>query len=130
MSTKLDVDLSFQVQIPEDCKAIDDMRCFLRFNNAADAAFTKGSTVKMSLDQMIAFDGNIGEVPYTALQNTRVASSGMENTTLVSTKTDGLGLILLDDATNGLANAWFINFNMTLNVSNNYMKEIRVAGYY
>lgn len=130
VSTKLDVDLSFQVQIPEDCKAIDDMRCFLRFNNAADAAFTKGSTVKMSLDQMIAFDGNIGEVPYTALQNTRVASSGMENTTLVSTKTDGLGLILLDDATNGLANAWFINFNMTLNVSNNYMKEIRVAGYY
>lgn len=129
VSTKSDVNLQFQHSLGEEFKAIDDMRCFLRFNNAADAAYLKGSTVQISLRQMLAFDGNISEVPYTALTNTRVAASGMDNTNLVASVTGGTGLVRMDDATNGLAYSWTIDLSMTNNTDFNYMKELRVAGY-
>lgn len=129
VSTKQDVSLYFQHALGEEFKAIDDMRCYLRFNNAADAAYLKGSAVQMSLRQMLAFDGNIGEVPYTALTNTRVAVSGMEDTNLVATAAGTAGLVRMDDATNGLAYSWTLDVSMTNNTGFNYMKELRVAGY-
>lgn len=129
VSAKLDVNLTFQAQVPVGMRAVDDLRAFLRFNTSGDAAYAKGSTVTVRLLQMQAFDGNANEVPYTAMTGTRVAASGVENTNVQVTKTDGSGFVLMQDSTNGLAGAWVVQWDMTLNVNNNYMKEQRLAGY-
>lgn len=129
VSTKVDVDLQFQHALMDGLKAVDDIRCFIRFNNAGDAAYAKGSTVQLSLRQMQAFDGNISETPYTAITSTKVAASGMGDTNVIANVTGGAGLVQLGDETNGLAYSWTVDVSMTHNTSNNYMKELRVAGY-
>ncbi len=131
VSTKNGVDLYFMWRVPDDIKAIDDIRAFIRFNISSDQnAAAAGSTVEASLIQMISFDGNINTNPYTAFSNSKVAASGVENTTIVTQMgSTAPGFVKMADETHGLAYSWYVLFKMTNNVSNNYMKEIRIAGY-
>ena len=79
---------------------------------------------------MVAFDGNIGETPYVAFSNSKIATAGVEDTTVVTQMGSNVpGLVYMDDTTHGLSYSWYVLFKMTNNVNNNYMKEIRVAGY-
>lgn len=118
-------------RVPDDIKAIDDIRAFIRFNISPDQnAAAAGSTVEASLIQMISFDGDINTDPYTAFSNSKVATSGVENTTIVTQMgSTAPGFVKMADETHGLAYSWYVLFKMTHNVNNNYMKEIRIAGY-
>lgn len=131
VATKSGVNLYFMWRVPDDINAIDDIRAFIRFNTAVDQdASVAGSTVEASLIQMVAFDGNIGETPYVAFSNSKVATAGVEDTTVVTQMGSNVpGLVYMDDTTHGLSYSWYVLFKMTNNVNNNYMKEIRVAGY-
>lgn len=131
VSTKNGVDLYFMWRVPDDIKAIDDIRAFIRFNISPDQnAAAAGSTVEASLIQMISFDGDINTAPYTAFSNSKVAASGVENTTIVTQMgSTAPGFVKMADETHGLAYSWYVLFKMTHNVNNNYMKEIRIAGY-
>lgn len=131
VSTKNGVDLYFMWRVPDDIKAIDDIRAFIRFNISSDQnAAAAGSTVEASLIQMISFDGDINTDPYTAFSNSKVAASGVENTTIVTQMgSTAPGFVKMADETHGLAYSWYVLFKMTHNVNNNYMKEIRIAGY-
>lgn len=131
VSTKNGVDLYFMWRVPDDIKAIDDIRAFIRFNISSDQnAAAAGSTVEASLIQMVSFDGNINTNPYTAFSNSKVAASGVENTTIVTQMgSTAPGFVKMADETHGLAYSWYVLFKMTNNVNNNYMKEIRIAGY-
>ncbi|NZC83389.1 hypothetical protein H0O76_24615, partial [Escherichia coli] len=85
VATKSGVDLDFLWEVPSNFKAIDDVRCFMRFNTSIDNnAANAGSSVKVSLIQMRSFDGNINTTPYSAIENTRIATSGIEDTDLVA----------------------------------------------
>lgn len=125
VASKASVDLRFLWQIPNNVKAIDDIRTFITWSAAAQAA---GSNISLSLVQEIAFDGNINETPYIALTNNKTAD-GTTDTTLVAQPVGGLGLIRMDDSTNGLAYGFYLRARMTNNVNFNYIKQIRVAGY-
>ncbi|HCT7757430.1 TPA: hypothetical protein OT810_000490 [Klebsiella pneumoniae] len=130
VSTKNGVDLYFMWRVPDDIKAIDDIRAFIRFNISSDQNAAAGSTVEASLIQMISFDGDINTDPYTAFSNSKVATSGVENTTIVTQMgSTAPGFVKMADETHGLAYSWYVLFKMTHNVNNNYMKEIRIAGY-
>lgn len=131
VATKSGVDLDFLWEVPSNFKAIDDVRCFMRFNTSIDNnAANAGSSVKISLIQMRSFDGNINTTPYPAIENTRIAASGIEDTYLVAqVGSNPPGLIYMNNTDNGLENSWYISLKMTKNVANNYMKETRIAGY-
>lgn len=129
VSTLSGVDLHFMWEIPDNFKAVDTITLFCRFNNAGDAAFTAGSTVFAELIQMIAFDGNINTAPYSCFSNSRVAPTGVSDTTLTAGFDASVspGLVLMSDTTHGLENSFYVHLAMTLNVPNNYMKEVRIS---
>lgn len=129
VSTLSGVDLHFLWEVPDNFKAVDTITLFCRFNNAGDAAFTAGSTVFAELIQMTAFDGNINTAPYSCFSNSRVAPTGVSDTTLTAGFDASVspGLVLMNSTVNGLDNSFYVHLSMTLNVPNNYMKEIRIS---
>lgn len=125
VASKASVDLRFLWQVPNNVKAIDDIRTFITWSSSAQSA---GSNIEISLVQEKSFDGNLSETPYVAVTNNKTAD-GSTDTTLVAQPVGGLGLIRMDDSTNGLPYSFYLRARMTNNVNFNYIKQIRVAVY-
>ncbi|MFW3850492.1 hypothetical protein ACKLMI_09365 [Klebsiella pneumoniae] len=121
-------DLHFLWRVPNDMKAIDDIRAFITF---ANGSLTAGSSIEIALIQMVAYDGNANTAPYVAFSNSKTATSDTAtDTTLVAQMgSTAPGLVKMGDTSNGLANSWYIRVRMTANVANNYFKHMRLAGY-
>lgn len=121
-------DLHFLWRVPNDMKAIDDIRAFITF---ANGSLTAGSSIEIALIQMVAYDGSANTAPYVAFSNSKTATSDTAtDTTLVAQMgSTAPGLVKMGDTSNGLANSWYIRVRMTANVANNYFKHMRLAGY-
>ncbi|MGS7411092.1 hypothetical protein [Klebsiella pneumoniae] len=121
-------DLHFLWRVPNDMKAIDDIRAFITF---ANGSLTAGSSIEIALIQMVAYDGDANTAPYVAFSNSKTATSDTAtDTTLVAQMgSTAPGLVKMGDTSNGLANSWYIRVRMTANVANNYFKHMRLAGY-
>lgn len=125
---------TFMWRVPEDFRAIDDIRAFLSWSSGAAAA---GSTVEIALTQMAAYDGNINTAAIELFKNSKTADGSVTDTTLVAQITTDLGMVKLEDTSNtiagvtttGLAYSHYVRVRMTLNAINNYFKHMRIAGY-
>ncbi|MFT4271808.1 MAG: phage tail fiber protein [Pantoea sp.] len=128
VATKAGVNLYFLWRVPDDIKALDDIRAFITFGTGS---LTSASTVEIALVQMVAYDGNINTDPYVAFSNSRTSTSDTAaDTSLVAQMgSTAPGLVRMSDDTNGLAYSWYIRVRMTGNVANNYFKHMRIAGY-
>lgn len=121
-------DLHFLWRVPNDMKAIDDIRAFITF---ANGSLTAGSSIEIALIQMVAYDGSANTAPYVAFSNSKTATSDTATDTTLVAKMGSTapGLVKMGDTSNGLANSWYIRVRMTANVANNYFKHMRLAGY-
>lgn len=128
VAAKAGVSLYFLWRVPDDMKALDDIRAFVTF---AAGSLTAGSAIEIALVQMVAYDGNINTDPYVAFSNSKSSSSDTTvDTTLVAQMgSTAPGLVRMSDTTNGIAYSWYIRVRMTGNVANNYFKHMRIAGY-
>lgn len=126
IGSKAGVNLALSYQLPPYMRAVNDIRMFLTFNTGS---LTAASAMSISLRRMLAFDGNLGEVPYVEMTNSRTSvSDTLQDTSLVAQASGSTpGYVLAADTTHGLANAWELYITATNNVLNNYVKEARIG---
>ncbi|RJT44257.1 glycosyl hydrolase family 28-related protein [Rahnella woolbedingensis] len=132
VATKAGTEISFLYNIPDNMKAIADVRCYLTFGeNALTGNPAGASSVNLSLRRMTAFDGNSNTTPFIEMTNNRNAISDIPiDTNLVTQATATTpGYIPNKTSSHGLDNSLDVLITMKNNVLNNVMKELRIAYY-